>query len=310
MKTVKTSTTAATPSGLNNVSIDPGVAGRCYHLHFDRLAGFRLGDGAALLLATASRFARKRFGHFRTEFTDVLRSSHQTKTPAVMQRGDFGFNVCPVSRKLDADIYQLAGDSYRYEDCDCHGENDYQKYSRNSPQAKRFQQSHEWGEQKAEEHRQGKGNQDSSGEVLGPQLRPLRLQARTASKCLNWSDVESMHNRSTARNNKSNGLTNRGANNAGHPVLVAVESTAASSAEQRRDELMAGGGALTCLRLGQRAATPASWLSSSELWRLFYGPLRGQWQSPVSCWLPLRLCRPFRNEGFPSVHGVLHSPHF
>jgi len=50
-----------------------------------------------------------------------------------------------------------------------------------------------------------------------------------------------MHNRSTARNNKSNGLTNRGANKAGHPVLVAVESTAASSAEQRRDELMAIG---------------------------------------------------------------------
>jgi len=82
-----------------------------------------------------------------------------------MQGGDFGFNVRPVSRKLDADIYQLAGNSYRYEDCDCHGENDYQKYSRNSPHSKLFQQSHEWGEQKAEEHRQSKGNQDSSGEV-------------------------------------------------------------------------------------------------------------------------------------------------
>src|SRR5271165_2645671 len=143
----------------------PSAAGRCYHLNFDRLARLRLGDCPALLLATGTRLAGKRFDHFRAEFTDVIRSSHQTKTPTAMQRRDFGLDVCSVNRKLDADIHQLVGNSYPYEDRDYHGENDYQKYSSNSGQSKLFHQSYEWCEQKAEEHSQRKGNQDSSGEV-------------------------------------------------------------------------------------------------------------------------------------------------
>ena len=82
-----------------------------------------------------------------------------------MQGGYFVLKVCSVNWKLAADIEQLAGDSYPYEDRGCHGENDHQKYSRNSRQAKLFQPPHEWGEQKAEQHRQRKGNQDSPCEV-------------------------------------------------------------------------------------------------------------------------------------------------
>src|SRR5271165_6869004 len=87
----------------------PGGAGRCYYFHFDRLARFRLGDCVTLLLAAGRSIARQSFQQFRTECTRLLRSSHQTKAPAVMQRRDLGLYVCPVNRKLNADLDQLAG---------------------------------------------------------------------------------------------------------------------------------------------------------------------------------------------------------